>query len=431
MTAMRVLRGRSAALDAVRHRALDLLDEETETSVRRLVDAVRRRGDDAVREATARFDGVDVDALRVPPLEIAAAADRIAPTLREAIDRSLERVERYYRRQPTGGFLDGDKGALVGQLIRPIERVGAYVPGGTAPLFSSLVMTGVPARVAGVPQLVVATPPRRDGSVAPEILYVADRLGVDVVVRAGGAQAVAALAYGTESVPRVDKIVGPGNRFVVAAKRVVFGTVGIEALPGPTETLVVADVHADPRHVAADLLAQAEHLGAQPVLVTWSEEVLRATQEALEAALVDLPTAAAARESLEGRGLALIVGDPGEAMEVANAYAPEHLCLLVEAPWDLLPLVRNAGGVFLGEHSMEALGDYVAGPSHVMPTSATARFASFVNLRDFQKVIPLLALDPATVAEIGPAAVRMARAEGLEAHARAILARLPDDADEA
>lgn len=426
MAPMRVIRGRSASLDAVRHRALDLLDDDTEATVRRLVEAVRRRGDVAVREATARFDGVDIDALRVPPLELTAAADRIDPQLRAAIDLSIERVERFYRRQPTGGFVDTERGSVVGQLVRPIERVGAYVPGGTAPLFSSLIMTGVPARVAGVPHLVVATPPRRDGSVAPEILYVADRLDVDVVIRAGGAQAIAALAYGTESIPRVDKIVGPGNRFVVAAKRLVFGTVGIESLPGPTETLVVADEHADPRHVAADLLAQAEHIGAQPVLVTWSTDLLQATQAALEEALVNLPTVAAARDSLETRGLCLIVDDAHEAIEVANAYAPEHLCLLVEAPWALLADVRNAGGVFLGEHSMEALGDYVAGPSHVMPTSATARFASFVNLRDFQKVIPLLSFDADVVAEIGPAAVRMARAEGLEAHARAILARLGD-----
>jgi len=424
MALMRIVRGLEAALDAVRHRAQDLLDEPTERSVREIVDAVRRGGDDALRVATERLDGVRLDALRVPRDEIEAASDAIEPELRGAIDLAIERIERYYRRQPAGGFLDTDDGAVLGQLVRPIERVGVYVPGGTAPLFSSLLMSAVPARVAGVERIVVVTPPRKDGSVPVEILYAAAQVGAEHVVRVGGAQAVAALAYGTESVPRVDKIVGPGNRYVVAAKRLVFGTVGIESLPGPTETLVVADERADPEHVAADLLAQAEHLGAQPVLVAWSDEVVRRTLDAVEAALRTLPTAEAARESIEERGMVLQVADETEAMRVANAYAPEHLCLLVDDPWRLLPGVRNAGGVFLGAHSMEALGDYVAGPSHVMPTSATARFASFVNVRDFQKVIPVLSLSPGVVQEIGPAAVTMARSEGLEAHARAVLSRL-------
>jgi len=424
MALMRIVRGLEAALDAVRHRAQDLLDEPTERSVREIVDAVRRGGDDALRVATERLDGVRLDALRVPRDEIEAASDAIEPELRGAIDLAIERIERYYRRQPAGGFLDTDDGAVLGQLVRPIERVGVYVPGGTAPLFSSLLMSAVPARVAGVERIVVVTPPRKDGSVPVEILYAAAQVGAEHVVRVGGAQAVAALAYGTESVPRVDKIVGPGNRYVVAAKRLVFGTVGIESLPGPTETLVIADERADPEHVAADLLAQAEHLGAQPVLVAWSDEVVRRTLDAVEAALRTLPTAEAARESIEERGMVLQVADETEAMRVANAYAPEHLCLLVDDPWRLLPGVRNAGGVFLGAHSMEALGDYVAGPSHVMPTSATARFASFVNVRDFQKVIPVLSLSPGVVQEIGPAAVTMARSEGLEAHARAVLSRL-------
>jgi len=424
MALMRIVRGLEAALDAVRHRAQDLLDEPTERSVREIVDAVRRGGDDALRVATERLDGVRLDTLRVPRDEIEAASDAIEPELRGAIDLAIERIERYYRRQPAGGFLDTDEGAVLGQLVRPIERVGVYVPGGTAPLFSSLLMSAVPARVAGVERIVVVTPPRKDGSVPVEILYAAAQVGAEHVVRVGGAQAVAALAYGTESVPRVDKIVGPGNRYVVAAKRLVFGTVGIESLPGPTETLVIADERADPEHVAADLLAQAEHLGAQPVLVAWSDEVVRRTLDAVEAELRTLPTAEAARESTEERGMVLRVADEAEAMRVANAYAPEHLCLLVEDPWRLLPSVRNAGGVFLGAHSMEALGDYVAGPSHVMPTSATARFASFVNVRDFQKVIPVLSLSPGVVQEIGPAAVTMARSEGLEAHARAVLSRL-------
>jgi histidinol dehydrogenase len=424
MPGMRTIHGLEAALDEVRSRSQELLDQDTEATVRELIEAVRRGGDEALRSATERLDGVRLDDLQVPADALAAAVDELDPELRGAIDLAVERIEAYYRHQPAEGFLHAEDGSVLGQLVRPIERVGVYVPGGTAPLVSSLLMSAVPARVAGVPRIVVATPPRSDGSVAPEILVAAARVGADTVLRVGGAQAVAALAYGTETVTRVDKIVGPGNQYVVAAKRLVYGTVGIESLPGPTETLVVADATADPEHVAADLLAQAEHLGAQPVLVTWSEELRQASSDALERALAALPDPAGARASVQERGLALMVDGPQQAMEVANAYAPEHLCLLVEDPWSYLPAVRNAGGVFVGPHSMEALGDYVAGPSHVMPTGATARFASFVNLRDFQKVIPVVSLSPELVARIGPPAVRLARAEGLEAHARAVLTRL-------
>ena len=299
--------------------------------------------------------------------------------------------------------------------MRPLERVACYIPGGTAPLFSTLLMTAIPAQVAGVPDIVVATPPRKNGSVAPEILMTARLLGLSEVYRMGGAQAVAALAYGTERVPRVDKIVGPGNRFVVHAKRLVYGAVGIEALPGPTETLVLADVSAEPRFVAADLLAQAEHEGAQPVLVTPSRALAEAVRTELELQLQTLPTGATARASVE-RGYVVLVGSLAEGLEVANLYAPEHLCLLVRDPWALLPNVKHAGGVFLGENSMEALGDYLAGPSHVMPTGGTARFSSAVNVRDFQKVMPLVNLSADVLAKIGPAAATMARAEGLEAH---------------
>ena len=244
------------------------------------------------------------------------------------------------------------------------------------------------------------------------------------VYRVGGAQAVAALAYGTETLPRVDKIVGPGNRFVVLAKQLVFGAVGIEALPGPTETLVLADASADPKHVAADLLAQAEHVYAQPVLVTTDEGLLEQVRVELSRQLETLPTQAAAQEALERRGYAVIVASLEEGLRVSNLYAPEHLCLLVQDPEAALEHIEHAGGVFVGASSMEALGDYAAGPSHVMPTGGTARFASALNVRDFQKVIPVVNLGPETLFEIGPSAARLARAEGLEAHARAIESRL-------
>lgn len=421
---MRTYQSLEAALEAFAGRSAGAFDAEAAAAVRPILDDVERRGDAAVLELGERFDGVRPAALAVGQAEIDAAESELAPELADAIRLSERRVRRYYERQPTSGFLAQEPDALLAQIVRPLQRVGCYVPGGTAPLFSSLIMSAVPARVAGVPEIVVATPPRPDGGVAPEIRFVAALLGIREIYRTGGAQAIAALAYGTQSVAPVDKVVGPGNRYVVAAKREVYGRVGVESLPGPTETLVLADDSADIRHVVADLLAQAEHLGAQPVLVTPSRRLAEAVEDALPEAIDRLPTAAAARESVAERGIVVIVRDVGEGIQAANAYAPEHLCLLVEDPWSWVSEVRNAGGLFVGAHSMEALGDYLAGPSHVMPTSGTARYASFVNVRDFQKVIPVVAFGSRAVAEIGPAAARLARAEGLEAHARAILARL-------
>lgn len=426
---MRVIEGRDEALRwcATREGSAELA--AIAQQVEAIIEEVRAGGDDTLLRLSERFDGVRPEALVVAPAEFDEAERRLPGELTSAIRLAAERIRAYYRHQPAGGFVQAEGDAVLGQLVVPIERVGCYVPGGTAPLFSSLLMTAVPAKVAGVPHVVVATPPRRDGSVAPEILYAARVAGVDTVVRVGGAQAIAAMAFGTESVPRVDKIVGPGNRYVVQAKRALFGHVGIEALPGPTETLVVADATADAQHVVADLLAQAEHAFAQPVLVTPDRALADAVMAALPGAIASLPTAATARESVDVRGVLVLVNDVAEGLEVANAYAPEHLCLLVNDPWRWLPSVRNAGGIFLGAYSMEALGDYLVGPSHVMPTSGTARFASFVNVRDFQKVMPLFAGGPGLVAQIGPSAAVLARAEGLEAHARAIEARLAHDGD--
>ncbi len=425
---MRIVHGLTEAHAVLRARGEATDDRTAEDAVRATLEDVRMRGDAAVREATTRFDGVTLDTLLASNQEIEEAVTKVDASLKKAMDVSASRIRAYYEKQQEGGFIATEEGAVLGQLIRPIESVGVYAPGGTAPLFSTVLMSAVPARVAGVERLTIASPPRPDGSLPPEILYAAQLVDAEYVLKAGGAQAIAAMAFGTESLPRVDKIVGPGNRYVVAAKRLVYGEVGIESLPGPTETLVVAGPNADPTHAASDLLAQAEHLDAQPVLVTWSESRLHAILDAAQRAMETLPTRAAAEASMNQRGLAILVDDEHEALEVANAYAPEHLCLLVDDPWRLLPEIRNAGGIFLGAHSMEALGDYVAGPSHVMPTNATARFASFINLRDFQKVIPLVYAEPGWVNRIGPHAVTMARAEGLEAHARAVLARLEEDA---
>ncbi|MEM7736930.1 MAG: histidinol dehydrogenase [Deinococcota bacterium] len=422
---MKRLNGFAEALDYIEQRnQIVIQDDEVVSRTREIVSDVRRRGDDALHHYTKTFDGADLDELPVPESALVGAAKQVPQDLQDAINLSITRVRRFYKEQPAGGFLLPGEDGLLGQIVRPLGRVGCYIPGGTAPLFSTLIMTVVPAQVAGVKDIVLATPPRPDGSVAPEILVAARALGIDTVYRMGGAQAIAALAYGTDSVPRVDKIAGPGNAYVVAAKRLVYGSVGIESLPGPTETLVLADESADVVHVAADLLAQAEHVLAEPVLVTTSSTLLGQLDDELERQLANLSTAPAARDALNTRGCVMLVDTLAEAIDLANIFAPEHLCLLTREPWQLVSKVRCAGGIFVGEHSMEALGDYLAGPSHVMPTNATARFSSAVNVRDFQVVIPVVGLNPSALTEIARPAAAMARAEGLHAHAHAIESRL-------
>ena len=425
---MKVIEGVQAALAwCEERRAVGGFDAEVDAAVADIIDQVARRGDDALLELTQRFDGARLDAVEVPAAELLRRAERVPAALAAAIDLAISRVTAFYEAQREHGFETTARGVRLGQIVTPLASVGCYVPGGTAPLFSSLVMTAVPAKVAGVDRIVAATPPDRTGSVPDEVAYVATALGLESVVLAGGAQAIAALALGTRSVQRVDKVVGPGNRYVTAAKRRLFGVVGIEALAGPTETLVLADDSASVRHVIADLLAQAEHDGAQPVLVTTSRELAGAVLAEIEQAAADLPTAATALASLADRGVVVHVADVEEGLAVLNAFAPEHACLLVEDARTVARGIVNAGGIFIGEHSLEALGDYLAGPSHVMPTGGTARFASFVNLRDFQKVIPFLEVDASFVAEVGPSAALLARAEGLEAHARAIESRLQQE----
>ena len=397
-----------------------------EQVVSRILDDVKARGDEALLDWTEKLDGHRPAQLEVSEAELQAAT--VAPELHAAIELAIFRVRAFYMQQPAHGFLSHDEGGALGQLVRPLGRVGLYVPGGLAPLVSTLIHTAVPAQVAGVPELIVCSPAGRDGQIHPAILVAARLIGVNRVFRLGGAQAIAALAYGTASVPGVDKIAGPGNLFVVIAKRMVFGQVGIESLPGPTETLVLADDSADPRYVAADLLAQSEHLGAEPVLVSTSRELLVAVQAELGGQLEALPepNRSWARDSIEARMKIVLADSLEEALELSNIYAPEHLCLLTRDPWALLGGVKRAGGVFVGESSMEALGDYLAGPSHVMPTGGTARFLSPVNVRDFQNIISVIGVNHATLQQVGPAAALLARTEGLEAHARAIESRLKD-----
>ncbi len=394
-------------------------------AVARILADVRKRGDQAVREWTRRIDGAEIVDLEVPAAALEEAYQGLDPELRQAMELAARRIEEFHRRQPLHSWLDSRPGGALGQLVRPVGRVGLYAPGGSASYPSSLLMAAVPARVAGVGTLVVATPPAREsGLPAPGILAAARIAGVDRVYRIGGAQAIAALAYGTSTLPAVDKICGPGNLFVTLAKRQVMGTVGVDGLPGPTETVVIADATADPALVAADLLAQAEHdLLATAILLTPSAELAKRAAAQVAQRLAGLPRRQIAAESLAQRGGAVITGSVQEAMELANAYAPEHLCLLVADPWSWVGKVRNAGGIFVGEGSCETLGDYVAGPSHIMPTGGTARFASPLNVADFTKIVSLVALLPGEARGLVSAAARLARFEGLDAHAAAAEAR--------
>lgn len=398
-----------------------------EEAVRRVLEDVRQRGDAALREWSWRIDGMQLENMAVPPEEAEAAVACLDEELVSALELAAQRVADFHAKQPSGSWVDVTSGGTLGQIVRPLSRVGIYVPAGTAPLPSSLLHCAVPARVAGVGELVVCTPPDRStGQVAPLTLAAARVAGVTSIYKLGGAQAIAALAYGTESVPRVDKIVGPGGLFVTLAKRQVFGQVGIDGLPGPTETMVIADASADPGLAAADLLAQAEHdIIATAVLLTPSSELAQRVQVEVARRLELLSRGDIIAQSLADRGGIVITRDLEEAVQLANEFAPEHLCLLVADPWSLVGQVENAGGIFVGEHSFEVLGDYVAGPSHVMPTEGTARFASPLSVADFVKRISLVALEPAEGARLSESAALLAEGEGLTAHAAAAKARLP------
>jgi histidinol dehydrogenase len=408
-----------------RIRAVFGADLTAEQVVARVVADVRAEGDAAVRRYAEAFDGVAPERLRVDDAEIEAAVRAASPALVDALEVAARQVTAFHERARRQSWLDFRAEGALGQLILPLDRVGVYAPGGRAAYPSSVLMAVVPARVAGVGEIVVATPPRPDGSVTPSVLVAARIAGADAVYRMGGAQAIAALAYGTAQVPRVDKIVGPGNIFVVLAKRAVYGVVGTDGLPGPTETVVVADDSADPRHLAADLLAQAEHdpLAQSILLCTsrpWADRVLAELDSLLAAA----PRREVAAQSFAARGAVVLVDTVAEALAFANEYAPEHLALCVREPWQYVGQVRNAGGVFVGERSVEALGDYTAGPSHIMPTGGAARFASPVGIDDFVKVTSVFAFSPADLETLGPPAIALAEAEGLEAHAQAIRLRL-------
>lgn len=392
--------------------------------VERILADVREQGDAALRDYTRRIDGVELDALAVSKEEFKAAWREMPPALHEALELAADRVRQFHEREPWNSWMDWREGEAYGQILRPLERVGIYVPGGTAPLPSSLLMAAVPARVAGVDEIIACSPPDKNGRINPVILAAARVAGVDQVFKVGGAQAIAGMAYGTASIPRVDKIVGPGNLFVVLAKKAVFGVVDIESLPGPTETLLIADDSADPAWVAADLLAQSEHIMGTSILLTPSVELAEAVQQEVERQLPTLHWRESIVGALQANGGIVIVRDLDEAVELANEYAPEHLCLLTRDPWALVGHIRHAGGIFVGEASSEALGDYIAGPSHIMPTGGTARFASPLHVRDFLKVTSIISADLTAHNEIAPAAIQIAEAESLTAHAAALEKRL-------
>lgn len=393
--------------------------------VERIVGDVRTEGDAAVRRYTRAIDGVEVDDLLVPQEELDAALRATPEEVRSALEVAAARVRSFHEWSLRTSWVEFADGGALGQLRVPLERVGVYAPGGRAAYPSTVVMAVVPARVAGVKQVVLATPPGKGGSPVPIILAAARIAGADQVYRVGGAQAIAALAFGTESIPCVDKIVGPGNIFVVLAKQAVAEVVGIDGAPGPTETVVIADDSANPCWVAADMLAQAEHDPlAQALLLCTSRALAEEVVAELERQIATVSRKGIIRESFAARGAIVLVESVEQALEFANEHAPEHLCLSVADPWRYLGSVRNAGGVFLGEESVEAVGDYTAGPSHIMPTGGTARFASPLNLDDFQKVISVFSFTEKQLGELGPPAIALARAEGLEAHAAAIGYRL-------
>ena len=386
---------------------------------------VKENGDTAVKAYCAKFDKAELTSLEVTPEEIQAAISQVEPEFLDILREAAENIRSFHSRQVRNSFVIADKpGIVLGQKITPIEKVGVYVPGGTAAYPSTVLMDTIPAKIAGCPQLVMVTPPGRDGKVNPAILAAASIAGVNRIFKVGGAQAIAALAYGTESIPKVDKIVGPGNAFVAEAKKQVFGRVSIDMIAGPSEILVIADGKSNPVHVAADLLSQAEHDKlASAVLVTDSEELALAVQAELERQLPLLPRQEIARASIENNGKIIVAETLMAGIEIANEIAPEHLELQVDDPFSYLDAIQNAGSIFLGRSCPEALGDYFAGPNHTLPTSGTARFSNPLSVDDFVKKSQFSYYTPEALAKAADKIAAFAEKEGLWAHGRSVTIR--------
>ena len=425
---IRILDYAALGKEAVLARRADAPD--VSRPVAEILAAVRQEGDAAVLRYCAAFDGMpEGTALEVPAEEMLAACDAVDPALLKVMQEAAENIRAFHKRQLREGFVMSERnGVVLGQKVTPLARVGLYVPGGTASYPSTVLMDCIPAKLAGVPEVIMVTP-AKGGKIAPEILAAAAVAGVDRVFRAGGAQAVAALAYGTESIPRADKIVGPGNVYVAEAKRQVFGLVDIDMIAGPSEILILADGSCDARFVAADLLSQAEHdKNASAVLVTPSAALASAVQAELERQLALLPRAEIARASIENNGKIILVPTLDAGIAIANEIAPEHLELSVDDPFALLGKVQNAGSIFLGKYCPEALGDYFAGPNHTLPTGGTARFSSPLSVDDFVKRSQFSYYTPEALAAAGKKVARFAQAEGLDAHAESVLIRLSEEA---
>lgn len=390
-----------------------------------ILENVRVNGDKALREYTRIFDNAEIGPAEVSEKEILAAYSEIEPELLETIKRSKQNIWSFHEKQLQNSWITPkEDGTVLGQLVRPLEKVGLYVPGGTAPLISSVLMTAVPAKVAGVSRIIMCTPPSRDGSVNPAILVAAREAGIDQIFRVGGAQAVGAMAYGTESIPAVDKICGPGNVYVSTAKRLIYGDCDIDMFAGPSEILVIADSTAKPEYVAADLLSQAEHDKlASSVLVTDDPKLIDQVAVQIKEQLSALSRSSITEKSLQDFGFAVLVENIEKAIEVSNNIAPEHLEICVEEPMSLIGRIRNAGAIFVGNYSPEPLGDYMAGPSHVLPTSGTARFSSPVNVDQFIKKSSLIYYNRSALERTSQDIIRFAEAEHLDAHANAIRVR--------
>jgi histidinol dehydrogenase len=390
---------------------------EAEAIVRPILDAVRTRGDKGLMEYARQFDGLTRKSVRVPASELSAAANRLTPQFIDAVEVASHNVRRYAEKQlPKESSASYGAGRRLGQIVRPLDTVGAYIPAGRYPLPSTLIMTAVPAQVAGVTNICVACP-----KVVDEVYGVAHRLGLDQVFQMGGAQAIAAFAYGTKTVPRADRIVGPGNIYVAAAKRLLAGEVGIDFVAGPTEILIIA-ADADPRFLAADMLAQAEHdTDASAILLTTSRKLAERVAKEVEKQLSTLTTAAVARKAIDKNSAIILVDSLDEAVELSNRFAPEHLAIHHE---ELIPKIRHAGSVFVGAFSPEAAGDYASGPNHVLPTNGVARLRGGLSAADYVKVISVQQLDAKALRKIAPSVTTLARAEGLEAHARSVEVRL-------
>ena len=399
--------------------------DDVNTIVKGILDDVKLRGDQALYDYNKKFDNVSLSSLQVTEKEIEDAFNRLDKELLEVIRYSHENIVRYHTKQKRNDFLDKDTdGVILGQIINPIEKVGIYVPGGTAAYPSTVLMNAVPAKVAGVEEIVMVTPPNEDGTISDVILSAAKIAGVTKIFKVGGAQAVAALSYGTETIPAVYKIVGPGNIFVAMAKKMVFGEVAIDMVAGPSEVLIISDDSSNPVHIAADLLSQAEHDKlAACILVTTSEELAKSVAVEIESQLAELPRQEIARESINNNGRIIIAKNIEEAILISNEIAPEHLELAVMDPFALLSKIKNAGSIFLGHNTPEPLGDYLAGPNHTIPTSGTAKFASPLSVDDFIKKSSVIYYSKEALEKVKDKVILFAESEGLTAHANSVRKR--------